>query len=408
MLTTTATRICRVAVDVLAVERLFDYTVPGALAEVVGVGTIVRVNLGGRRVRAWVVEDDVVSDAPPEKLRPLVAAVSAGPPPEVVDLTAWAAWRFAGPRLPLLRAASPPAVVPAGPPPETAGPKPSAEVGVGTNARDGAAELADDAGRRPVAVVRWPPAADPAELIAGLIARTGSTIVIVPDGRLGSLAARLRQTGAATVPWLTEGRPRDRARAWDRGRRGGCVVLGGRSAVLAPVPDLGAIVILDDGAEALKEERSPTWHARDLAAERARRAGARLTLVSPAPPLEAPGPLLTPARTAERAGWPITEVIDRTKEPPGLGLFSPRAVAALRGGQRAICVLNRRGRARLLACAACAELARCERCEAAVAEADRDPAGDGVSMLACARCGSARPGCAPAAAARSSKCCGPV
>ena len=39
-------------------------------------------------------------------------------------------------------------------------------------------------------------------------------------------------------------------------------MLGGRSAVLAPVPDLAAVVILDDGAEALKEERSPTWHAR--------------------------------------------------------------------------------------------------------------------------------------------------
>ena len=107
----TATRICRVAVDVLAVERLFDYLVPEPLAEVVGVGTIVRVNLGGRRVRAWVVEDDVVSEAPPGKLRPLLAAVSAGPPPEIVSLTGWAAWRFAGPRLPLLRAASPAALV---------------------------------------------------------------------------------------------------------------------------------------------------------------------------------------------------------------------------------------------------------------------------------------------------------
>src|SRR5207245_1128641 len=93
-------RICRVAVDVLAVERLFDYSVPEALAEVVGVGTIVRVNLGGRRVRAWVVEDGVVSDAPPEKLRPLAAAVSAGPPPGVVDLTAWARRGWAGRRAP--------------------------------------------------------------------------------------------------------------------------------------------------------------------------------------------------------------------------------------------------------------------------------------------------------------------
>jgi len=401
--TSTATRTCRVAVDVLAVERLFDYTVPESLAAAVEVGTIVRVTLAGRRVRAWIVEDDVVSEAPPDKLRPLVAAVSAGPSPEVIALTEWAAWRFAGPRLPLLRAASPAAIIAPGPP-AAASPSPSpspsspiaASIGPGS---DAVAELARDAVARPVSVVRWPPATDPAHLVAGLLASAGSTIVVVPDGRLGAMAAQLRAGGATVVPWLTEGRPRDRARAWDRCRRGACVVLGGRSAVLAPVPDLAAVEILDDGSEALKEERSPTWHARDLAAERARRLGARLTLVSPAPPLEAPGPLLAPARNAERAGWPITEVIDRRKEPPGLGLFSPRAVAALRAAVaspektassgRAVCVLNRKGRARLLACAACGEIARCERCEAAVAEAD--PGDDGVVVLACAACGATRP-----------------
>jgi primosomal protein N' (replication factor Y) len=443
----TATRVCRVAVDVLAVERLFDYSVPEALADVVGVGTIVRVNLGGRRVRAWVVDDDVVSEAPPEKLRPLLAAVSAGPSSEVVALTAWAAWRFAGPRLPLLRAASPVAVVPpgaAGDPPSNL--RSSGTGGVPQERRSpGAFELAADAVGRMAATVRWPPAADPGELLGELLAKPGSTIIIVPDGRLGRLAAALRSTGASVVPWLTEGRPRDRARAWDRTRRGACVVLGGRSAVLAPVPDLGAIVVVDDGSEALKEERSPTWHARDVAAERARRHGARLTVVSPAPPLESPGPMLVPSRTDERAGWPIIEVVDRRREPPGLGLFSPRAVAALRaaaapggdperkthrnGGQtaqappapagaaaagavaaaagaaaagaaaagavaagagvRAVCVLNRKGRARLLACASCGDIARCERCEAAVAEAD--PQAGGIPVLACARCGATRP-----------------
>jgi primosomal protein N' (replication factor Y) (superfamily II helicase) len=418
----TATRVCRVAVDVLAVERLFDYTVPEALAGAVGVGTIVRVNLGGRRVRAWVVEDDVVSEAPPEKLRPLLAAVSAGPSPEVVDLTAWAAWRFAGPRLPLLRAASPAAVVPAGLAPDPAAGSPpnlhcSGTGGVRHERRSlsSAAELAADAAGRLVATIRWPPAADVGELVAGLLAQAGSTIVVVPDGRLGRLAPALRATGATVVPWLTEGRPRDRARAWDRARRGACVVLGGRSAVLAPVPDVAAIVVVDDGSEALKEERSPTWHARDVAAERARRRGARLTMVSPAPPLEAPGPVLVPSRTDERAGWPIIEVVDRRREPPGLGLFSSRAVAALRfglppegnpernthrngvqtapappvPGVRAVCVLNRKGRARLLACAACGDIARCERCEAAVAEADSGA--EGISLLACATCGATRP-----------------
>jgi primosomal protein N' (replication factor Y) len=404
-----ATRVCRVAVDVLAVERLFDYTVPDSLAEVVGVGTIVRVNLAGRRVRAWVVEDKVVSEAPAEKLRPVLAAVSAGPSPEVVDLTAWAAWRFAGPRLPLLRAASPPAVVgPTAPPTDR-----TTALHPGDWARrpSAAGELAADAAGRSVATVRWPPATDISELIVGLLAEAGSTIVVVPDGRVGRLAAALRGSGATVVPWLTEARPRDRARAWDRTRRGGCVVLGGRSTVLAPVPDLAAVVVVDDGSEALKEERSPTWHARDVAAERARRRDARLTLVSPAPPLEAPGPVFVPSRSDERAGWPITEVVDRRREPPGLGLFSPRAVAALRdaavnlrsspttgvaqerpmaeSGIRAVCVLNRKGRARLLACSACGDIARCERCEAAMAEADSGA--EGVPLLACATCGATRP-----------------
>ncbi len=257
-------------------------------------------------------------------------------------------------------------------------------------------DLASDAAGRAVATVRWPPASEPGDLVAGLLSERGSTIVIVPDGRLGRLAAALRGTGATVVPWLTEGRPRDRARAWDRTRQGACVILGGRSAVLAPVPDLAAIVVVDDGSEALKEERSPTWHARDVAAERARRSDARLTLVSPAPPLEAPGPVLVPSRTDERAGWPIIEVIDRRREPPGLGLFSPRAVTALRAaaalpanGVRAVCVLNRKGRARLLACAPCGDIARCERCEAAVAEAD--PGAEGLPLLACARCAATRP-----------------
>jgi primosomal protein N' (replication factor Y) len=54
-----------------------------------------------------------------------------------------------------------------------------------------------------------------------------------------------------------------------------------------------------------------------------------------------------------------------------------------------VCVLNRKGRARLLACAACGDIACCERCEAAVAETD--PTAEGFALLACARCGATRP-----------------
>ena len=53
------------------------------------------------------------------------------------------------------------------------------------------------------------------------------------------------------------------------------------------MPVVGAVVVLDEHDEALQEERAPTWHARDVAVERARRAGATCVLVSPVPTLEA-------------------------------------------------------------------------------------------------------------------------
>src|SRR5439155_4361976 len=82
-------------------------------------------------------------------------------------------------------------------------------------------------------------------------------------------------------------------------------------------------------------------------------------------------------------GWPVVDVVDRRREPPGLGLYSTRLVDAVRSGGRVVCVLNRTGRARLLACAACGELARCEVCDAAVETIEEG--------LRCRRCGATRP-----------------
>jgi primosomal protein N' (replication factor Y) (superfamily II helicase) len=94
--------------------------------------------------------------------------------------------------------------------------------------------------------------------------------------------------------------------------------------------------------------------------------------------------VVTPSRSVERAGWAALEVIDRRRDDPHTGLYSPRLVGLLRGSSRVICVLNRKGRARLLACRSCGELARCEKCGAAVGQA-----GDG--RLVCSRCATERP-----------------
>jgi primosomal protein N' (replication factor Y) (superfamily II helicase) len=345
----------------------------------------VRVQLHGRRVRGWVVEDGVEPEADPGRILPLAKVVSAGPPADVVALCEWAAWRYAGPVSALLGAASPPNVVAAGPGPER-------EVAVFPPVA--LPDVVAEARARPRSCLAWPPAVDRRELVLGLLATEGSTIVVVPAaGRVPLLVRQLERDGRSTVMFGSDRPAAERSAMWDRARAGACVVVGGRLAVFAPVPDLEAVVVLDEGDEAMKEERAPTWNARELAVERARRADARVTLVSPAPTVDAEvlagEPALRPARGLERSGWPVVEVVDPRHEPPGRALLTTRLTAALQDvvaspGGRAICVVNRRGRARFLVCANCGELARCERCGAAVSEGD--------SGLVCPRCTATRPG----------------
>lgn len=170
--------------------------------------------------------------------------------------------------------------------------------------------------------------------------------------------------------------------------RGALVVDARRSSVWASAPRFDAIVVRDEHDEGLKEERVPTWHARDVAIERARRAGVPCVLISPCPSLEALAAtdrFVEPSRAEERAGWPILDIIDRRQDDPRSGLYSSRLVDTIRRheGQAALAILNRKGRSRLLACQACGEVARCERCDAAVVQ----PA----DVLVCERCGTERP-----------------
>ncbi len=352
-------------------QKTFDYLVPDRMAGAVAVGTIVRVPLAGRRIRGWVIGDDVVPEAGVDRLLPIAKVVGAGPPAEVISLCEWAVWRWAGPVALVMRAASPPNSVRA----------PGPSVAALTPRASPAPEL-----------LAWPPAGDRRDLVAERIAREGSTLVIVADtNRLGALRKRLERDGHRMLELRGTEADAARTRAWSDARSGRCVVVGGRVAVWAPVPDLAAIIVLDEGDEALQEERAPTWNARDVAVERARRCGAALTLVGAAPTLEAEaiaGPPVRPDRSTERDGWPITEIVDPREEPPGTGLLTGPLATALhqtldRGG-RAVCVVNRRGRARLLACVACNELARCERCGAFVEETDH-------GTLRCARCALERP-----------------
>ncbi|HWH35207.1 MAG TPA: hypothetical protein VNT56_07790 [Acidimicrobiales bacterium] len=370
--------VVRVLPDVPAIDRPFDYLVPATLADRIEPGTVVRVALHGRRVRGWVVAIGVEPVAG-VGLRPVARITGRGPGPELIELAGWAAWRWAGRRVHFLRAATPRTAV-VGLPARPHAPGGDPEVGW-------VRALAEEGLSHHHAVLRLPPAAD-ALAVVQAAARQGSTLVVVASlAGAADLATRLRSAGEA-VALLPGG--------WAQAAAGARVVVGARAAAWAPVVDLGAAVVLDEHDEAHQSEAAPTWHAREVVAERTRRAGARCLWVSPCPSLEAlsAAPLVTASRAEERRGWPVVDVVDRRREEPmRAGLYAPHLVELLRRaaaaaqpgeGPQAVCVLNRKGRAALSVCGSCAEVAACERCQAAVI------AGEGDDLV-CRRCRSVRP-----------------
>ena len=257
--------------------------------------------------------------------------------------------------------------------------RPEAESGAGYEA------VFETTPQSPVAVLRLPPPQDPVP-VALAAARRGDALVIVPESAMARRVARaLRQVGVR-VAVTPEG--------WATAAGGGCTVVGSRAAAWMPMADPAAVVVFDEHDEALKSSSAPTWNARDVALERARRAGCPAVLTSPTPSLEAlrAGRLLRPDRAAEREGWPRIEVIDRRYDDPTKGgLFAEGFRARLPDTGPVICVLNRTGRSRLLACAACGELARTGDGRAAmmIDEAMLVAAdGSEARPAVCAKCGS--------------------
>jgi primosomal protein N' (replication factor Y) len=364
--------IVRVVPDVKGMERELDYLVPESLRDQVRVGTLGRIPLGPRRERAWVVAVGV-TPPPGVALREITKVTGHGPPADVVDVAAWAAWRWAGRRAHLLVPASPPTAVRMLPAAPARRPVPSPQDPLACEA------LAAGGG-----VVRLPPAADRLPVVLAAVAR-GNTLVVTPSvDEAHLLAARMRRAG---VPVALA--PRD----WAIGYAGATVV-GAQAAAWAPVGELAAVVVLDEHDEAMRHESAPTWSARDVALERACRAGVPSLLVSPVPSLDALAwaeregrPVLTPSRNDERAGWPVLQVVDRSQDEPwAWGPISAPLERHLRDPDVVVvCVLNAPGRARRLACRACHATTRCERCDAAVvllSDADQ---------LHCPRCGTDRP-----------------
>lgn len=349
----------RVLPDVPAVGREFDYAVPDRWADRMQVGVRVRVRLHNRPVGGWVT---AVDPSPPAgvDLQPITGCSGLGPPPAVLDLAGWAAWRWAMPVATVLRIGSPDRNVWTLP----AAPVSSAGAPAATASGASPAPAAD--------VYRLGPATDPLPVVLDVVAAAGdgSVVVLVPNvGWADRLAARLRHRGLAV------------AGSWAEAAAGWPVVVGSRAAAWAPVPRLAAAVVLDAHDEAYRDR----YDAVEVVAERAARQGVRCRLVSACPTAVQVARWPVSASPQERSGWPAVSIVDRRAADPRTGLLSDELVAVARRPAEApvVAVLNRTGRARLLACAACGDLARCDACGGPVEQVD--------DRLRCRTCGTERP-----------------
>lgn len=236
------------------------------------------------------------------------------------------------------------------------------------------------------------------EAVAAALTAGRQVLVLLPEIALSTqwlnrFAARF---GCPPSEWhseLSDARRRDTWRAVADGRAS--VVVGARSALFLPFPDLGLIVVDEEHDGAFKQEDGVCYHARDMAVVRARLGAIPVVLASATPALETVAnvqagryrKLVLPDRHAG-AALPAIAAIDLRRTPPPRGRWlSPDLVTALTetvgAGEQAMLYLNRRGYAPLTLCRKCGFRLRCPHCTAWLVEHR------GVGRLVCHHCGHA-------------------
>lgn len=214
------------------------------------------------------------------------------------------------------------------------------------------------------------------EALAGVLEAGRPGLVLVPEIALAlPLIDRLRADLGVRVAVLHSGLGEgERADEWRRIRAGDVdVVVGTRLAVLAPLADVGLIVVDEEHDPAYKADRTPRLQARDTAIELARLAGAAVVLGSATPSVESEGRaregayrrVRLPTRASGRP--PMIQVVDlRAELAAGNAAMLSRSLAtaldALEPPQQAILVINRRGTASVVLCRDCGHVQACPDC----------------------------------------------
>jgi primosomal protein N' (replication factor Y) len=235
-------------------------------------------------------------------------------------------------------------------------------------------------------------------LIAAQLERGRQTLLLVPEiGLTPQLVARLTARFGDELAVLHSGlTDRERFIAWRSAYRGSArLVVGTRSAVFAPLPAAGMIIVDEEHDPSYKQQQGFRYSARDLAIVRARRLGTPVLLASATPSLES----LHNARTGRyrkldmpmrigAAGPPEIRVVDLRRHAARTALSTPLVTAIeqhLAAGSQVMLFLNRRGFAPALFCPGCGTTEDCERCDARLTVHAR------AGRLRCHHCGAEKP-----------------
>ncbi|MEA2288767.1 MAG: hypothetical protein QOD55_764 [Solirubrobacteraceae bacterium] len=222
---------------------------------------------------------------------------------------------------------------------------------------------------------------------AETLGRGRAVIVLVPEIALtpqivGRFVERFGDTVAVLHSRLSSGERHDE---WTRLRRGEArVCVGPRSAVFAPLQDVGLIVVDEEHDSSYKHEGDPRYDARRVAERRAQAAGAVLVAGSATPRPESVHGLRR-IRLPERVdgqALPPVEIVDMRKARRAL---HPRTHDALAAATKAIVLLNRRGWSNFLTCRSCGQAWECPSCDVTLVMHRAE------GLLACHHCGHREP-----------------
>jgi primosomal protein N' (replication factor Y) (superfamily II helicase) len=236
-----------------------------------------------------------------------------------------------------------------------------------------------------------------------------SALLLVPEiGLTPAMAGQMFAAFGGEVALLhSQLTPDERAEQWHRIRRGEArIVVGTRSAVFAPMVDLGLIIVDEEHDSSYKQEETPRYHGRDVAVMRAKLNDAVVVLGSATPSLESWANaqkgryvLVEMRERVMERPLPVVELVDMRAEFRETGqeqIFSRRLIeetqATLDRGEQVILLLNRRGYSTVVMCRSCGEKVECENCSISMTYHKKVSENDAIAQpgqrLECHYCGS--------------------